>query len=101
MDDGKFKEIVWSLDAENDLDGIEEYYAIVSPEKSFENIVQIILEVEETVYSKQWQIDEYDPSSRRMIINRKFRVLYKNIDDLILITRVYPTKKDPENISKI
>ena len=100
MDDGKFKGIVWSLDAENDLDAIEEYYAIVSPEKSLEKIIKIILEIEETVYSKQWQIDEYDPSCRRMIINKKFRVLYKNTDDIILITGVYPTKKDPENILK-
>lgn len=97
---GKFKNIIWSSEAENDLDAIEEYYAIISPEKSLEKIIKIVLEVEETVFSKQWQIDEYDPSCRRMIINRKYRVLYKNIDDIILITGVYPTKKDPENILK-
>ena len=101
MDDGKFNDIIWSLDAEKDLDDIEEYYAEVSPEKSTERIVELILNVEETIFSKQWQVDEYDPSCRRMIINRKFRVLYKNINDIILITRVYPTKKDPENFSKI
>lgn len=98
--DGKFSAIIWSLDAENDLDDIKDYYAIVSPEKSLEKIVEIILEVEQTVFSKQWQVDEYDSSCRRIIINKKYRVLYKNIDDIILITRVYPTKKNPENFSK-
>jgi plasmid stabilization system protein ParE len=97
---GNFKSIVWSLEAEEDLDEIEYYYLKFFPEKASENIVNIILKVEETVFAKQWQIDEYDPSCRRMIINKKFRVLYKVIDETILITRIYSTQKDPDNIFK-
>jgi addiction module RelE/StbE family toxin len=93
-----FNSIVWSIDAENDLNEIEVYYSKISPKKAIEKIINIILKVEETVFSEQWQIDEFDPSCRRMIINRKFRVLYKIIDETILITRIYPTQKDPENI---
>jgi addiction module RelE/StbE family toxin len=93
-----FNSIVWSADAENDLDEIEDYYSKISPEKAIEKVISIILKVEETVYTEQWQIDEFDPSCRRMIINRKFRVLYKIINETILITRIYPTQKDPENI---
>ncbi|WP_298762665.1 type II toxin-antitoxin system RelE/ParE family toxin [uncultured Polaribacter sp.] len=94
-----FDTIIWSSDSENDLDDIEEYYTSVSPEKSTQKIIDIILKVEETIFSEQWQIDEFDSSSRRMIINKKFRVLYKIIDKNIIITRVYPTQKNPENIS--
>jgi plasmid stabilization system protein ParE len=95
-----FSSIVWSVDAENDLDDIEDYYTKVSPEKASENIIKIMLEVAQTIYSEQWQIDEFDPSCSRIIINRKFRVLYKIIDKIILITRIYPTQKNPENILK-
>lgn len=92
-----FNDIVWSKQAEYDLDDIEDYYIKFVPEKSSEKIITIILEVEKTVFAKQWQVDEYDPSCRRIIINKKFRVLYKIIDETILITRIYPTQKNPEN----
>ena len=92
-----FNDIVWSKQAEYDLDDIEDYYIKFVPEKSSEKIITIILEVEKTVFAKQWQVDEYDPSCRRIIINKKFRVLYKIIDETILITRIYPTLKNPEN----
>lgn len=92
-----FNDIVWSKQAEYDLDDIEDYYIKFVPEKSSEKIITIILEVEKTVFAKQWQVDEYDSSCRRIIINKKFRVLYKIIDETILITRIYPTQKNPEN----
>tara|TARA_R110002126_G_scaffold97803_3_gene227612 strand:+ start:7390 stop:7692 length:303 start_codon:yes stop_codon:yes gene_type:complete len=95
-----FNDIVWSKQAECDLDDIEDYYIKFVPEKSSEKIITIILEVEKTVFAKQWQVDEYDPSCRRIIINKKFRVLYKIIDETILITRIYPTQKNPENFFK-
>jgi addiction module RelE/StbE family toxin len=92
-----FNDIVWSKQAEYDLDDIEDYYIKFVPEKSSEKIITIILEVEKIVFAKQWQVDEYDPSCRRIIINKKFRVLYKIIDETILITRIYATQKNPEN----
>lgn len=97
MDD-TFDKIVWSINAENDLDEIEEYYLVLSPEKASEKILKIILKVEEIIFAKQWQVDEYDSSCRRIIVQKKFRVLYKIIDKTVLITGVYPTQKDPENI---
>lgn len=58
-----FDTIIWSSDSENDLDDIEEYYIRVSPEKSTQKIIDIILKVEETIFSEQWQVDEFDSSS--------------------------------------
>ena len=95
-----FDEIVWSPQSDKDLDDILEYYQKVSPEKAHQHIVDILNGAEEMVFSEQWQIDEYDPSCRRAIIKRKFRVLYKVIDKTVLVTRVYPTKKDPAGILK-
>ena len=96
----KILKIVWSKEAQNDLNDIEDYYSKTSPDKAIKNILHIILEVEKIVFLEQWQIDEFDVSCRRMIVDRKFRVLYKIIDQIILITAVYPTQKNPKNILK-
>lgn len=95
-----FNEIVWSSQAELDLDSILEYYLEASPEYAHKHIIDIIESSEKIIFSEQWQIDEYDPNSRRAIINRRFRVLYRVIESTVLITRVYPTQKDPKGIFK-
>lgn len=93
-----YDHIVWSSQSEKDLDDILEYFLEFSPEKAHQHILNIIDGAEEIIFTGQWQVDEYDPSCRRAIIERKFRVLYKVIDKTILVTRVYPTQKDPKNI---
>lgn len=90
--------IVWSKESEEDLDQILEHYQEHSPETAHTRIVNIIEGVGKLVFSKQWQVDEYDPSCRRMILDKRFRVLYKEIDSGILITGVYPLKKDTKRI---
>jgi len=95
-----YNKIVWSKQSEDDLDQILEYYLSVSSEKADQHILDIINFAEGIVFSQQWQIDEYDSSCRRAIIKRKFRVLYKIFDKTILITRVYPTQRDPSGIKK-
>ncbi|CAM3335754.1 type II toxin-antitoxin system RelE/ParE family toxin [Aequorivita lipolytica] len=98
--DEKVKNIHWSLEADCDLDEIFDFYLEHSPDKAFKNILSLISETEEIIFTKQWQVDEFDPSCRRVIVKRKFRVIYKIIYDIILITAVYPTKKNPENFRK-
>jgi plasmid stabilization system protein ParE len=99
MDD-KVKGVHWSYEAEMDLDGIFEFYFESSPNTASKNIVSIISETEKVVYTKQWQVDEFDPTCRRIVVKGKFRVVYKIINDFILVTAVYPTKKNPENFRK-
>ncbi len=99
MDD-KVKGIHWSSEAERDLDDIFEFYCENSPNTASRNIVNIISETEKMVFTKQWQVDEFDPNCRRVVVKDKFRVVYKIINDFILITAVYPTKKNPENFRK-
>ncbi|WP_299676369.1 type II toxin-antitoxin system RelE/ParE family toxin [uncultured Dokdonia sp.] len=93
-----YDQIIWSTQSEVDLDDILEYYLEVSPEKAYIHINDIIDAVEQTVFSEQWQIDEYDPSCRRVIVKRKYRVYYKVEDTTVRVTRVYPTQKNPEGI---
>jgi len=93
-----YQSIVWSPQSERDLDDILEYYLKTSPETAYQRILEILSSTENLVFSEQWQIDEYDPSCRRIIAVKKFRVLYRIVNNTILITRVYPTKKDPKGI---
>jgi len=99
MDD-KVKGVQWSSEAEKDLDEIFEFYFENSPNTASKNIVSIISETEKMIFTKQWQVDEFDPSCRRVIVKGKFRVVYKIINDVILVTAVYPTKKNPEKFRK-
>lgn len=96
--DGTFDEIVWSPQAERDLDDILEYYLEQKSEKAHQHILDILDETASLIFSEQWQIDEFDASCRRIIVKKKFRVLYKVLDTTILITRVYSTKMDSKEI---
>lgn len=95
-----YEQIIWSTQSEIDLDNLLEYYLEISPEKAYLHINDIIDAVEQTVFSEQYQIDEYDSSSRRIIVKQKFRVYYQTEGKTIRVTRVYPTQRDPEKILK-
>jgi len=96
----RVKNIHWSDEARSDLDEIYNFYLEYSPYRASQNLMDLISETEEIVFTKQWQIDEFDSTFRRIIVKRKFRVVYKVIDELILIVAVYPTKKNSENFRK-
>ena len=99
MDD-RVKNIHWSDEAKSDLDEIFKFYTEHPPDKASQNLLDLISETEEIVFTEQWQVDEYDSIYRRIIVKRKFRVVYKIIANILLITAVYPTKKNPENFRK-
>lgn len=99
MDD-RVKNIHWSDEAKSDLDEIHKFYLEHSPVNASQNLLDLISETEEIVFTKQWQIDEFDSAFRRIIVKRKFRVVYKIIAKTILITAIYPTKKNPESFRK-
>ncbi len=92
---GQIKKVSWSKDSERDLEQIYEHYLEHAPETADKRINSIIDAVGELVFTEQWQVDEYDPDSRRIIVDKRFRVLYRIIKDSILIVRVHPSKKDP------
>lgn len=95
-----YNQIIWSTQSEMDLDDLLEYYLETSPEKAYTHINDIIDAVEQIVFSKQYQIDEYDPFSRRIIVKKKFRVYYQVENKTLRVTRIYPTQKDPEGLNR-
>lgn len=90
--------VSWSRYAEEDLEQIYQHYCFYAPEKADLRVQNILKAIDELTYYEQWQVDEYDPKSRRMIVDQRFRVLYRRVAKGILIIRVYPIKKDPEGI---
>ena len=95
---GQIKKVSWSKDSERDLDQIYEHYLEHAPETADKRIDNIFDAVDELVFTEQWQVDEYDPKSRRIIVDKRFRVLYRETKNGILIVRVHPAKKDPKGI---
>lgn len=93
-----YDQIIWSTQTEIDLESILTYYLEFSSDKAYTYINDIIDAVEQTVFSDQWQVDEYDPSCRRIIVKKKFRVYYKVEIKTVWVIRIYPTQKDPEGI---
>lgn len=93
-----YARIIWSSQAEKDLDSILKHLLEFSSEKAYHQVNAIIDAVEQTVFTEQWQVDEYDPSCRRIIVKKRFRVYYKVVDEMVWVTRVYPTRKNPEGI---
>jgi plasmid stabilization system protein ParE len=90
--------VIWSKASERDLDQIYAYYLEQAPETAHKRITNILEAVGELVFADQWQVDEYDPKSRRIIVDNRFRVLYREIKDGILVVRVHPVKKDPQSM---
>lgn len=96
----RIKGIHWTQEAENDLDEIFEFYLATSLNIATKIIFEIIEETQRTVFSKQWQKDEFDLKYRRVIVRKSFRIVYKIVDGFIIVTAVYPTKKNPKDFRK-
>jgi len=61
------------------LDQIYNHYHQHAPDTVDQRIDAIFKAVEELIFAEQWQIDEYDPNSRRIIVEKRFRVLYGKV----------------------
>lgn len=90
------KIIVWSEQAEEDIDEIFKYYLCTSPSTAQERIVNILQETESLIQlNVKWQLDEIDQRYHRVFVDEnRFRILYKEVNEIVLITRVYPTSKN-------
>ena len=72
-----YDQIIWSTQTEIDLESILTYYLEFSSDKAYTYINDIIDAVEQTVFSDQWQVDEYDPSCRRIIVKKNSAFITK------------------------
>jgi len=91
------KPILWTHEAEIDIDEIYEYYFEKSPLAASRIINDIITSAESLVFSDQYQIEDYKTNCRRIII-RNYKVLYTYHDEFIYILRVFDTRQNPVNM---
>ena len=82
----------WTIDALDSLKDIFDFYKFKSLQGA-KNVKRDILNSPKSViYPEQYQIDEVDPRYRRIIV-RDYKVLYKEIDGVIVIYDVICTLK--------
>jgi plasmid stabilization system protein ParE len=80
------------------LEQIYAHYLEYAPDTVQKRIDSILQAVEELIFADQWQVDEYDPQSRRIIVDNRFRLLYREVQGGILILRIYSVKQDPRGM---
>ncbi len=94
----KITAIIWSHESEDDLDEIFKHYLQYNPDKASVTILNIIKKTEQLIFTKQYQVDAYDATCRRLFIDKKFRIVYTSINTLALIFAVYPNRANHSKI---
>lgn len=89
--------IRWSIQAKSTLKEIYQYYKELSLQGA-KNVRKDLLEAPKTIhFSKQYQLDEINPSYRRIIV-RDFKLLYTEDQKnrIINVIDIISTKSSPE-----
>ena len=89
--------VLWSAEAENDIDAIYEYYFEKSPLAASRIVNDIIDSTEGLVFAKQYQMDEYAVGIRRIIV-RHYKVLYIVQNETTYIVRIFDSRQNPSKI---
>lgn len=93
-------EIIWTHEAENDLDSVYDFYLKVSENVALKIIVEILLEVEKIIFLKEFQVDDINPNYRRIIV-RHFKILYRDINNQIVIYGVFDSRQNPIKLKNL
>jgi plasmid stabilization system protein ParE len=92
--------VVWTFEAENDLDDIYEFYLQVSHKIALKIISEIILETDKIIFLEEFQVDEINSKYRRIIV-RHFKILYRVVSNEIVIFAVFDSRQNPEKLIKM
>ncbi len=94
--------IIWSNTAKSDLKEIYTFIKMKSPQGAKNVINDITKSTEHLLFSKQYQIEEYQPKCRRIIV-RNYKILYEinKIKKEINIVRVFDTRQNPDKLENL
>jgi len=84
----------WTIDALASLKDIYDYYKKISLQGAQNVKRDIFNSPKRVIYPEQYQIDEVNSEYRRIIV-RDYKVLYKEIDNVIVVFDVICTLTDP------
>lgn len=89
-------EIIWTSQARQDLKNIYEFWKKKSVQGA-KNVRSDILKGAKTIYyAKQYQVDDINPKYRRIVVRTYYKVLYREIKDVIYIMGVVSTHQSPD-----
>ena len=96
------KEIVWSIEAENDLTDILEFYFFQVKAKSYANRLNDIFENEIELIQKHPEIGKICNSINvRAKIIGHFQIIYENSKSKIFILRIWDSRQNPLKLAQI
>lgn len=90
-------DILWTYEAENDLDVIFEYYFEKSPSAAYNIVNDIINSAETLIFSNQYQVDFFKTNCRRIVV-RHYKVLYTIDGNMAYILRVFDSRQNPSKM---
>jgi plasmid stabilization system protein ParE len=89
------KKIIWTNIAKDQLKTIFNYYKEKSLQGANKVKDDILRSTNALHFTEQYQKDEIEPEYRRIIV-RDYKILYKEEEGIIFITRIFSTKLNPE-----
>ena len=91
---------VWTNEAISDLNSIYSHLLEWNSKISAQKIINEILNAPNgIVFGEQFQIDEYYPNFRRIVI-RNYKILYHFTTEAIIIVAVFNTKRHPSTLRR-
>ncbi len=93
-------DLIWTLEAENDLDAIYDFYLIVSEKVALKIIIEIIFEADKIIFSEEFLVDDINPNYRRIIV-RHFKILYRKVKNQIVVFAIFDCKQSPAKLKKL
>ena len=99
----KKTKIIWTKSSKDDLKIIYQYYFQFS-KKIAKKIINTIINktsiLDISGFEKAGQIDEYNNNFRRLIVGNH-KILYKELENHILIVRIFDCRQNPKKLIKI
>lgn len=95
-------EIIWDIQAKEELKNIVKYYRENSTGKIAQNIKKAILQAtREIKFAEQYQIDDFNPAYRRIIV-KNYKILYRqHKDNIVIIIAIFDTRQSTEKLADL
>ncbi len=92
------EKIIWTDKAKTSLHHIWKFYAEVNPELGDKIVNEILQGVAGMIFLEQYQLEEALSENYRRIIVRHFKIIYRPIENGILVLQVFDTRQNPDKL---
>lgn len=92
------EKIIWTNRAKSSLNYIWTFYTQIDQNVADKIIHEIIEAVENLKFQEQYQLEETLGGNYRRIIVRHFKIIYRPLNNGILIMQVFDTRQNPDKL---